>query len=120
MSTAQCDHVTTVPVESAVTGEILAALCLCCDAQLPAEALGCPHHDVIGISTLSQPTDLQLCNQCGTTGWFGTTPPAGLVSFSSDINPDEVRAFAAAWAHTQQTTRTTILGPPMTITTTTP
>lgn len=30
-----CKHAHTVPVES-VTGEIIAALCLCCDQRLPA------------------------------------------------------------------------------------
>lgn len=31
----RCNHIDTVPVESTVTGERLATLCLMCDAQLP-------------------------------------------------------------------------------------
>ena len=31
-----CKHGNIVPVESVVTGELLAQLCLTCDAQLPA------------------------------------------------------------------------------------
>jgi len=34
-----CTHAQAVPVESVVTGQVLAALCPVCDAQLPAEAL---------------------------------------------------------------------------------
>ena len=34
---ARCNHLTPVPVDSIVDGEIVAHLCLDCDAQLPAE-----------------------------------------------------------------------------------
>ncbi|MFI7630244.1 hypothetical protein [Microbispora rosea] len=34
-----CTHAAAVPVESAVTGQVLAALCPACDAQLPAETI---------------------------------------------------------------------------------
>lgn len=33
----RCRHLDVVPVESVVTGELVAHLCLTCDAQLPAE-----------------------------------------------------------------------------------
>lgn len=35
----------TIPVTSSVTGEILAAICTICDAQLPAEYAGRGHCD---------------------------------------------------------------------------
>lgn len=37
-----CTHAAAVPVESAVTGQVLAALCPACDAQLPTDALTTP------------------------------------------------------------------------------
>lgn len=37
-----CTHALAVPVESVVTGQVLAALCPACDAQLPADALTTP------------------------------------------------------------------------------
>ncbi|WP_157251103.1 hypothetical protein [Nonomuraea typhae] len=73
MSTrARCDHSSAVPVESALTGETLAALCPTCDTQLPAEFLGCEHANAIDIYTLAGPPGEQICNDCGTYGWYGT------------------------------------------------
>jgi hypothetical protein len=66
-----CAHEEAVPVESAVTGEVLAALCPGCDAQLPAEFLTCPHDNVIEITTLGEPPGRGICNDCGTSAWFG-------------------------------------------------
>ncbi|MEU4578963.1 hypothetical protein [Nonomuraea sp. NPDC023979] len=70
-----------MPVESAVDGEVLAALCPGCDRQLPAEFLTCPHDNVIDTPSLSQPPGLGICNDCGTSAWFGRrTSDAGMVA----------------------------------------
>ena len=37
-----CTHAGAVPVTSTVTGQVIAALCPACDAQLPADALTTP------------------------------------------------------------------------------
>ncbi|MFI9558847.1 hypothetical protein [Nonomuraea endophytica] len=68
--TSRCDHSGAVPVESAVTGEVLAALCPGCDAQLPAEFLGCAHANAIDITSLNEPPGRSICNDCGTSGWY--------------------------------------------------
>jgi hypothetical protein len=74
--TVRCDHTQAVPVESVVTGEILAALCPGCDQQLPAAFLGCTHDNAIDIPSFAEPPGRQICNDCGTVGWYGdsTTP----------------------------------------------
>ncbi|MEV0993435.1 hypothetical protein [Nonomuraea sp. NPDC050202] len=74
--TVRCDHAQAVPVESVVTGEILAALCPGCDQQLPAEFLGCPHDNAIDITNLAELPGQRICNDCGTTGWYGQTERA--------------------------------------------
>ncbi|MGR6922597.1 hypothetical protein ACU635_50800 [[Actinomadura] parvosata] len=70
----RCSHAGAVPVESVVTGEVLAALCPDCDVQLPAEFLGCPHDDFIDTPSLSQPPGLGICNDCGASGWLKSAP----------------------------------------------
>lgn len=65
-----CDHRAAIPVESAVSGEILAALCPACGDQLTAKFIGCPHADAIDIPTLGEPPGRRVCNDCGTTGWY--------------------------------------------------
>ncbi|MEV7805015.1 hypothetical protein AB0O28_18900 [Microbispora sp. NPDC088329] len=66
-----CDHSAAVPVESIVTGEVLAALCPACDTQLPAEFLGCPHENTIEITSLGEvPGTRHVCIDCGTTGRY--------------------------------------------------
>ncbi len=67
----RCDHASAVPVESVITREILAAICSGCGVQLPAGFLGCPHLNTIDISSLCEPSGRHICNDCGTTGWYG-------------------------------------------------
>lgn len=75
-----CAHEGAVPVESAVTGEVLAALCPGCDAQLPAAFLTCPHDNVIEITTFGEPPGRGICNDCGTSAWFGRIGDAKLTA----------------------------------------
>lgn len=84
-----CAHEGAVPVESAVTGEVLAALCPGCDAQLPAAFLTCPHDNVIEITTFGEPPGRGICNDCGASAWFGrrandAATAAGLVAMGWD------------------------------------
>lgn len=67
----RCAHARAVPVTSAVTGEMLAALCPDCDVQLPAEFLGCEHEHVIDTPGLGERPGRGICNDCGTDGWYG-------------------------------------------------
>lgn len=51
----RCNHLETVPVESLVTGEMLATLCLTCDAQLEAHhrpERGMDESDMAEVDTL--------------------------------------------------------------------
>lgn len=66
-----CAHTEAVPVESSVTGEIHAALCPICGIQLTAEFLGCPHINIIDTPSMDQPPGQAICNDCGTSGWYG-------------------------------------------------
>ena len=71
-----CDHAAAVPVESIVTGEILAALCPACGEQLTAAFLGCAHDNAIDTGGPSdRPGSRNVCNDCGTTGAYGSTDP---------------------------------------------
>lgn len=70
----RCAHAGAVPVESIVTGEVLAALCPDCGEQLSAEFLTCPHADVIDIVALGELPGQGICNGCGTSGWFEREP----------------------------------------------
>ena len=78
----KCDHRQAVPVDS-VTGELLAALCPDCDTQLPAEFLGCQHTSVFDITSLDQPTAIQLCNDCNTMGCYrsGSSVYGGMIGY---------------------------------------
>lgn len=69
-----CSHARAVPVDSAVTGELLAALCPDCDEQLPADFLGCPHENVIETAALNEPPGRGICNGCGVDAWYGYRP----------------------------------------------
>ena len=63
-----CDHAQAVPVESAVTGEVLAALCPGCDTRLPARFLTCDHPSSVDVSSLGDlPGSHELCLSCGVT-----------------------------------------------------
>lgn len=64
-----CAHAGAVPVASVVDGEVLAALCPRCDAQLPAAWLTCRHENDIAISALGERPGRFLCNDCGGSGW---------------------------------------------------
>lgn len=68
---AYCSHPDAVPVESAVDGQIVAALCPACDSGLPAAWLTCSHHTTIEISGLGEIRGRQVCNGCGATYWDG-------------------------------------------------
>lgn len=70
----RCSHSGAVPVDSVVTGEVLAALCPACDAQLPAEFLACPHEDAIEITELGEVPGRSICNGCGVAAWFDRRP----------------------------------------------
>lgn len=67
----RCDHSKAVPVESG--SETLTALCLNCDAQLPAAWLTCEHASAhessVDISSLGAPPGRRLCNGCGVAYW---------------------------------------------------
>jgi hypothetical protein len=64
-----CAHVGAVPVFSIVDSEVLAALCVRCDVQLPAAWLTCRHGNAIATSALGERPGRFLCNDCGGSGW---------------------------------------------------
>lgn len=66
----RCTHTSAVPVESTVTGDVLAALCPDCGVQLPAEFLTCPHENVIDTPALNQRSGLGICNDCGVSACY--------------------------------------------------
>lgn len=84
-----CPHADAVPVESTVTGQVLAALCPDCDTQLPAEFLTCPHENVIDITNMGEPPGQGICNDCGTTAWFARP--------SANRRTDLPQLIAAGW-----------------------
>ncbi|MGI5288048.1 hypothetical protein ACQEVF_32550 [Nonomuraea polychroma] len=86
-----------MPVESLVTGEVLAALCPGCDTQLSAEFPGCPHDNAIDITNLRELPGRQICNDCGTTGWYGSSPRA-VVTLSESVPPEQLERFKARLA----------------------
>ncbi|MGP4092973.1 hypothetical protein [Nonomuraea sp. KM90] len=96
----RCAHAEAVPVESVVTGEVLAALCPDCDAQLPAEFLACPHEDVIETPCLCHPPGLGICNGCGTSAWFDR--PQMVISFGKDVDAERLAEFEARFRAAQR------------------
>lgn len=106
----RCAHARAVPVESAVTGEVLAALCPVCDHQLPADFLGCPHENVIDIMSLGEPPGLGICNDCGTSGWYGR--PQELITSGADANTEDLEAFRARFLAVQLKPYRTLYLPP--------
>lgn len=105
----RCAHAGAVPVESVVTGEVLAALCPACDAQLPTEFLSCPHDNVIDTPALNQRPGLGICNGCGVSAWYGCEPinwadvmPQRVVSISADVTAEEAAAFKARFEAVQR------------------
>lgn len=88
----RCSHASAMPVESVVTGEVLAALCPACDAQLPAEFLTCPHENVIDTPSLNHPPGLGICSDCGTSAWYGGQPTA-LVTLGPEMAPEDLERF---------------------------
>ncbi|MEV1245130.1 hypothetical protein [Nonomuraea sp. NPDC049750] len=97
----RCAHASAVPVESVVTGEVLAALCPGCDTQLPAAFLACSHENVIDITNLSEPPGQGICNDCGTAAWFGGRPTA-LITLAAEITPEDLEAFKARFLVAQR------------------
>jgi hypothetical protein len=78
-----CAHRDAVPVVLS-TGELVAALCPSCDAQLPAKFLSCSHAESIEITSFGESQRSYICNGCGTAyspdeerlsedRWIGTT-----------------------------------------------
>ncbi|OPG12527.1 hypothetical protein B1L11_14185 [Microbispora sp. GKU 823] len=96
-----CTHATAVPVTSTVTGQVLAALCPACDADLPASVLtssaayaglradtaaihgilsgldtgprrGCPHARTIDVTAMMERHPRRQCTVCGAT-WAETS-----------------------------------------------
>lgn len=96
----RCAHAEAVPVESVVTGEVLAALCPGCDVQLPAEFLTCPHENVIDTPALNQRPGLGICNDCGVSASFDR--PRAVITFGGDVNPEDLEAFRARFLAVQQ------------------
>ncbi len=72
-----CAHRDAVPV-TLNTGELVAALCPSCDAQLPARWLGCSHENAIDTPMLGQRPGQFLCNDCGGSGWRPTGAGEGM------------------------------------------
>ena len=86
----RCSHAAAVPVYSAVTGELVAALCPECDQQLSAEFLGCVHANIIDTPALGEQPGRGICNDCGTSAWFDR-PPA-LITCRTDVNTEDLEA----------------------------
>jgi hypothetical protein len=93
-------HTSAIPVESVVTGDVLAALCPACDAQLPAEFLACPHDNVIEITSWGEPPGRGICNGCGASAWFGH--PQALISLDEDVDAERLAEFEARFRAAQQ------------------
>lgn len=58
-----CAHSGAVPV-TLTDGELVAALCPSCDAQLPAAWIGCAHQAGVEITMFSDPLPRYLCTHC--------------------------------------------------------
>ncbi|GAA0402902.1 hypothetical protein GCM10009530_63590 [Microbispora corallina] len=67
MAAVSCSHPAAVPVESVVTGQILAALCPTCGAQLPAGFLSCAHETTIDTTSMEERGPRRHCLGCGAT-----------------------------------------------------
>lgn len=104
--TEVCAHPDAVPVIT-LTGETVAALCPGCDAQLPAEWIGC-EHDGVDVSTFDELPGAQfLCSRCG-GAWrevpnpplravSATGRPAGITKSHRRLTDDEYREIRARW-----------------------
>lgn len=69
--------------------------------QLPAEFPGCPHENAIDIPQLNHPPGEQICNDCGTSGWYGTAPR--LIVTMPEASSEEMESFAERWREQQDT-----------------
>lgn len=86
-----CAHAAAVPVESTVTGEILATLCPACSTQLPARFLGCPHNQTIEVTSMGDRGQQRHCLDCGGT-WGDADDP-----FLAPPTTSELRAGVDHW-----------------------